>query len=56
MSNAKLKTKLEKFLRKYNWSSSDMVEEGGIGEGYFFEKDKPKVVKEVDELFKLLGD
>jgi|TARA_B100001971_G_C17795377_1_gene336633 hypothetical protein len=50
--NSKLKKKLTKFLMKYNWSSSEMVEDGGIGEGYFFEKDKPKVVKEVDELFK----
>ena len=54
--DSKLKKKLTKFLMKYNWSSSEMVEDGGIGEGYFFEKDKPKVVKEVDELFKEIDD
>ena len=54
--NKALKTKLEKFLRKYCWTNSDMVEENGIGIGYVNEEDKPKVVKEVDELFELLGD
>ena len=56
MKDKALKTKLEKFLRKYCWTNSDMVEENGIGIGYFNEEDKPKVVKEVDELFELLGD
>ena len=49
-----LRKELDKFLMKYNWSSSEMVEDSGIGEGYFFEKDKPRVVKEVDKLFKLM--
>jgi len=54
MKDKALKTKLEKFLRKYCWTNSDMVEENGIGIGYVNEEDKPKVVKEVDVLFKLM--
>jgi hypothetical protein len=50
----KLSKEVEKFLGSYVWSDCEMVEDNGIGVGYFDEEDKPEHVKQVDKLYNLV--
>ena len=50
----KLEKAVKKFLGGYVWANCDMVEDRGIGVGYFNDEDRPEHVVQVDNIYKIM--